>query len=211
MGMHYSHFLLAADPNLAPEPAQVAAFLAELHDLHALPLNATIEVFKHTGQFRTGRNAYTGETLILPIRSRFPIAELASIPQALAPEPDYDLVLTGDGPNPLRLFPIYETDKLAQPFKGSYYLQLRCSLRLTTTSTPELDPLDPNPTDAEFHRLGRVYLFPPTAPRPRFWITFELGKWLHPQMHGEVLIAPAILSAANTAFATTFTEGWTFN
>jgi hypothetical protein len=211
MGMHYSHFLLPTDFSFAPGPTQVAAFLMALHDLRALPLNPTIQLRKHLGRSITGRDANTGETLIVPIRTNVAVAHLEAIPQTLAAEPDYDLIFTGDGPNSLPPFSIYETDKLAQPYKGSFHLELSCSLRPSTTQTPSTDPLDPNPADAEFHRLGRSKLFLPRAGRPRFWVTFELGKWLHPQIHGEVLVAPAILSAASTAFATKFTEGWTFN
>jgi hypothetical protein len=196
---------------MSPELSRVAAFLKTLEDLRALPPNPTIHLRKHTGTVRTGRNGYTGETIVVPVRTTFPIAAIAAIPQTLIGEQDYDLTVFGDGPELLPPFPIYETSGKHAQHTGAYYLSVSCCLRRSEPTASDRNPLEPDLGDPELHLLNTGASTPPYKGRPLFWIAFELGKWLLPQSHGEVLVAPAIHQAATAAFDRAFIEAWTFN
>jgi hypothetical protein len=233
----YCHTLIPERIDFAPQPGQVAAFLATLVRRGAAPLEAKLRLGKLDG-FRIAVNPIAQETLSIPRRRYAAIEGVADIMAALQELDDYNLQYTGKGPPnipPLTLwlhdiqprtlegnFPVRTDDCATVEFKEAYGFIVHCWLRGEVVSTSDQHdaaierqlPGFGRP-DKSHNRLGNFShpctnkaIQVPNAGCARFWIEFEFGKWLLPKIDDSLdLLEPSIVETARECFGLTFVQG----
>jgi hypothetical protein len=233
----YCHTLIPERIDLAPQPGQVAAFLAALASQGAAPVEGKLRLGKLDG-FRTAVNPITQETISFP-RRRYAVVEgVTDVTAALQGLDDYSLQFTGKGPPnipPLTLWlqdqyprntevklPVEVNDCASVEFKGNYDFIIHCCLRGEVVSTSDqhnsvIDPQLPGfgQPDKSHNRLGnfshpctKKVIHIPNAGCTRFWIEFEFGKWLLPKIDDSLdLLEPSIVAAARECFGFNFVQG----
>jgi hypothetical protein len=211
----YSHTLIPNRVDFVPDPAQVTAFLESLVSIGAAPLQPEMTVSKLSSAVRSLTNPFTLKTETYPVREFERVAELSKVAGALTGLDDYNVTLEGKGPATL---PAFEFD-----FEGIYDFIVRCCLRAEVVSTSDSHDEAPLERKSEFfgrpcssqNRLG-IFHHPntlevievPNAGCARFWIEFEFGKMLFPQIKDRLdLIEPSIVEAAKREFAIEFVQG----
>ncbi|MBZ5665857.1 MAG: hypothetical protein LAO30_14740 [Acidobacteriia bacterium] len=202
--------------DFAPHPEQVTAFFKGLADLGSEPLEPAFRVGKLSGKFRTGSHPLTGEKLSIPIREFATVDSPTEMPKQLAGLDDYDVVASGQGPPELLPFVLYTaTDLKKSEFKGTYGYEVLCRLRKDVISMCEPSFGDPCPAEegnGKFrHPTNGTTIEVPNAASARFWIEFQFGKWLFPEIGTSLnVIDPLILTSAIDSFGTTFAQGCRF-
>ena len=214
MSAYYSHLLIPERPEFVPTPTQIAEFFNGLVKLNSGPLEPTLRIAVSSGKVRTGINPQTGETLSIPIRDFASLGSTAEIQERLTGLDNYDLSMDGQGPAKLPPFPLYATDPPGKAeFTGTYSYGVRCSLRPTVVSTCEEPPFGKPclPTAASgifFHPVTGAKVEVPNAACGRFWITFQVGKLLAPQLGDDLnVLEPSILRSATKHFGINFAQG----
>ena len=213
----YTHTLIPVDCNFIPEPAQVGAFVEELVQLRASPLKASLAVLKPSDKVRKIVNPFTLQTESLPISVRTKVANVGAIQKALKSLAHYDLVMTGKGPSKCAPF-VFE-------HKGSYDFAIKCCLRAELVSTSDWHDDAPEVPKQKVAFFGRkcaankrmgIFHHPmtgkiieaPNAGCARFWVEFEFGKSLFPDIKDSLnLINPLIIEAAQKHFGVGFIQG----
>ncbi len=214
MSLQYTHLLIPERADFVPPPAQIASFLEGLVNLNSAPSKAAIRVAKHSGKFRTGSDALTGEKISIPVRDFASLGSISDIPERLVGLGDYDVVFSGQGPPKLSPFTLYTTtDSEGSAFKGTYSYEIRCRLRAEVVSTCAEPPFgSPCPSERQSgifrHPNTGTTIEVPNAACARFWIEFQFGKWLLPRIDRSLnVLEPSILANAIERFGTGFAQG----
>jgi hypothetical protein len=211
----YSHTLIPDRVDFAPKPEQVRAFLDSLVSLGAAPLKPNVAVAKLSGEGRSVVNPFTGKTEKFPMWKIVKVTDNASIPKTLRGLDDYSVRLSGKGPPKL---PPFEFE-----LKIKYDFLVHCSLRAEVVSTSDChdefafkrkvaffgQPCSAKDRLGVFHnpKTGKV-IEVPKAGCARFWVEFEFGKMLFPDIENRLdIIEPSILEVAEKEFGITFVQG----
>ncbi len=213
----YSHLLIPASRAYCPEPTQVAEFMRETVDLGVIgdtPQFWGGTLKRVVPQIRKGRNPLTGQTIELNGPTRLPdrrliLRTLAELPQGVTATEEYDVSASG--------FTLPKLPPLDIDFHEPYHVRVACHVRsqLVSLSSGRSEPrFGQDCTEAE--SLG-MFLHPDTmevievqdAGCARFWIVFELGKWLRPEIVGGnlELLNPQLVELAHRCFQTRFVQG----
>ena len=229
----YIHTLIAAEPEYAPEPSQVANFLEWIAADGGLDVQSptasqpTWFVSKPSAtKMRRYTNAWTGEVREIPGSDTTKCFSAEAIMTAIEGSQHYGASISGNwkrGHEPLALFTADE-----KPFDETYYGQVACALRSQPVSMSSVDgdmglffeneaPPFGEPCDSV--KDFRLYSNPWTgdrieAPGPacsRFWIEFEFGDFLIPKINGTFeVMNPAMVTKAEQCFGVKFVQGWTY-
>jgi hypothetical protein len=229
MSPTYTHILIACEADYVPKPTQIAQFFAVLVSIGSAPLEASYAVGRFRGEFRRGRKPITGEEISVPRRSLLRLAGAAEITTALVGTDDYDVTTGGKGTANRRPFPLFTVENSNQgskrtPYVGEYVYSVRCCVRAQAVSMSdwheEIAPAPENvlpfgsPCSAE---NGKRFVHNPYTSEilqmsgagcSRFWIEFECGKRLLPQIdNGLEVLATPIVDAARQVFHVDFVQG----
>lgn len=212
----YVHTLISDPLGPTPTPQHVQQFVEVLRDLGALPLKSTISLLTKTGKFVQGRNPFTGQVIDNPsIESSQPF-DISAIAKHLKGKDDFDLQISGEGPPPLPPLRFSEVQDL-------YDYVIRCCSRPSVVSTSDWHDdsevtenmvLFGQPCDSR-HYTGTFYhpstlaaIRVPNAGCARFWIEFEFGNDLFPEIAKSLELLPdEIVNAAQAVFRSTFVQG----
>jgi len=215
----YIHLLIASKTDFCPSPEAVMKFLRGVVDFGVVGDAPAIHfrtLKRVPPQVRTGRNPLTGE----PIEIRMPtrvadrqrtLASLAELPSAVGAANEYDVNVSGQALPKVAPLPI--------DFDQPYHLRIGCRVRAHAVSLSGVDrPSAPRPFEdcAETETMG-FFTDPHTGKEiqapgggcARFWIEFELGKWLFPKIeNGDLrVLNPRLEKLAVKCFRTNFVQG----
>jgi len=213
----YSHLLIPTSHEYRPNPTQVAEFMRDAVALGVV--GDTPEIMASTlkrvaPQVRLGRNPFTGQTIDMHLPTRMPnrrltLRTLADLPQEVTAAEEYDVSVSG--------LTLPKLPPLAIDFHEPYHIRLACHVRaqLVALSSGRAEVhFGHDCTEAE--SLG-VFLHPETAEVievqdagcARFWIEFELGKWLRPEIvvGNLALLHPQLVELGRSCFQTPFVQG----
>lgn len=214
----YSHTLIAKPKDFAPSAAQVEGFLSSLVRWNVVPDNPTFILRIPTGKFREYPyvNPFTGEKIKSEIKDRKKLDRLEEIASTLELLQDYEIEVSSAG--------IPKLPPLVIDFRGDYHVGITCFVYSTPRSTSDLHensvaeenvisyrkPCTELPRDGYFtdpHTMKTIKI--PDAGCARFWVEFELGKFLVPEFTNQKLefLNPAIVSEAKRIFEIDFVQG----
>lgn len=220
MGEQYTHLLIATPCDFVPIPQSVENFLQKIVEFGVVSTPAKLVGTRSTGQIRKialppGFNA-AGDEFSHEVRTRFDIAGLDDIAPAISALPDYEVAVEGIGRPVLPPLPI----KFSEPYSIRVFVRVSAELRSTSDphwnfgETPKAVPYG-KPCSRESDR--GFYVNPHTgadieiqgAGCAKFWIGFELGKFLFPSISdGNLdLVDRGILDFAENLFETRFVQG----
>ena len=215
MSEHYSHLLIP--DNIAPQPAQVTAFLDGLAKLGSAPLEATIQIAKLSGKVRTGRNAFTGETITIPAREFVTLENLDAVSGGLDGLREYILFFSGKGPAERPPFKLYlpSDRKWRSEVSTEFFYEVNFNLGESSVSMSEAartSPCASQGCDATFRNpWNNETIKVPKAACAHFWIEFKFGNWLVPRIERSLdLLPPEILALATESFGMSFAQGCHF-
>jgi hypothetical protein len=217
MDEQYSHTLIALPKDFAPAPIQVEQFLTTMLAQNVVPGTPTISLRVPTGKTREYPylDPFTGRNLIVELRDRKDLQAPTETAAAIDRLRDFDLEITGVGLPKLPPLPI--------DFHEPYHVAVTCyiSSQLRSTSDPH-EPLTlgkkldlygsiftEDPGDGYFiHPHTMDVMKVPNAGCSRFWIEFELGKFLCPKIGNTLeLLNPIIVKDAEDIFGIKFVQG----
>ena len=216
MSEHYSHLLIPDRPDFVPKPAQVTAFLEGLIKLGSTPLEATIRIAKLSGKVRTGRNAFTGETITIPAREFVSLPDIRAISHGLQGLDDYTVYFSGQGPAEHPPFKVYmASDPQWQSEIGTaQWYEVNCNLRESSVSLNDwMAPHTSNCSEGVFRNpWNNETIIVQNAACARFWIEFMFGNWLVPKIEKSLeLLPPSILTLSSVSFGASFVQGGRFD
>lgn len=231
----YIHTLIPARPTLVPTTAQVANFFELLvtdfnfrafkvlpHPRRQLP---GLMVRKPTGLLESVTNRMTGEVQNRPEWARITPERFADIPPIIDGLNHYVVQQKGEWGLEDRPLILYCTDRT--PFEKPYLCDVRCELRPEPVTTSAWD-LEAGPNVRNVPRFASACegknttgVFPnpwtgdvievPDADCARFWIEFEFGKFIYPDVTSNLdLFRPSIISRIEECFETRFAQGCRF-
>lgn len=213
---HYAHTLIARSNAATPTAAQVQAFVSSVIQLGVIPGTPETVIRVVTGHSEVP-NPFTGGLLRVPTKKSRSIkpSELSSALHSVA---DYEVATSGEGVPRLAPLPLpAESPK-------SYFVGVTVVVSSESRSTSDTyngfdaplvkTPLFGEPCDSEcntgyFSNLhtGSV-IEVPEAGAARFWIEFELGKFLFPQITDYLkMLSPPIVNEAERIFGIEFVQG----
>lgn len=210
--MQYTHLLIAQPREFVPRPTDLTTYWHALTHIGAAPMGGKILVLKSTHITRMVMNPFTGEEIPRPVYERVALESLEELPESVGLLDDYDVYIAGRGPP--------RTPPLPISFDSEYHLAIKYHVRRQPEETsiwrneiernacaggvqvPDDDVgIFRSPTTGEFIKVSRARL-------ARFWIEFELGKFLFPVVHNTFdLLNSEIVGAANEVFGTLFVQG----
>lgn len=208
----YVHTLIPNEPRFSPTSEQICCFLDGLSALGAAPLNPELLLLKPSGRLRPFTDPLTGETKSFPANDRVNLKNIADLAPTIEALQQYYVALEGQGPPRVPPFPLYSEDA---PFTGNYSFTVACCLRAEPVSMSNLgneQTEDHVPFFGEACKArSRTALFrhPVTeelievadASCARFWVEFELGKWLLPHIGSSLeILDPTIIKLAARIF-----------
>jgi hypothetical protein len=209
----YIHLLIARSDDFVPERSKLIEFCQRLIDNEVVPNAKGFSVSTPADQVRTMTNPFTGETVTFPTYAHQRLKSLSEFEAASAALANYCLHFEGMCRPELPPIPITTDDP--------YAVTIRCHVTAVPHSTSSIyDDYDsisrydrPCPeavshghfTDATTGETVEV----PDGGRARFWIEFELGKWLFPSVKNGNLevLHPRIIEWAQTSFGVPFAQG----
>lgn len=214
MAEQYWHTLIATDHQFVPNGLQVQEFLQEMVNIGVVPEPITLLGMSPTGKTRT--MTVGGDTFVHDIRARFEIKGLSNVAESIADRREFDVAIRGTGKPLLRPLPI--------TFDGEYTTIVTCRVsdKLRSTSDPHWDfgqtpkavpygkPCPDESACGHFVNPHTGEEFEITnAGCSRFWIEFELGKFLFPAIqNGNLeLLESAIVDHAMRMFLVSFAQG----
>jgi hypothetical protein len=227
----YVHTLIAADSAFVPKPPQLAEFFEGLVTAFhfrltsGAPSRPPLRVVKPTGRLRTALNPLTGETWSFPASDHIGTERLADIPGVIDGLDHYSVLASGEWKLENRPMVLLTAD--GNPYEDSYLCEVSCHLRPKPVSTscwngrtaPEEGDV-PIFGEACAPEVGTgIFSHPwtgemikvPDAGCARFWIEFEFGKFLLPEMADRLdVLSPPIVAKTDECFETGFVQGWTF-
>jgi hypothetical protein len=223
----YVHCLIAAESDFVPKPIHVAEFFQVLVTSFGFRLNSDPQSFlkfrvrTSSGKRRTSTNAYTGETWSFPVYDRVEADAIRDLASAIERLEDYRVFVPGEwemGNRPLTLMP-----PDGAPYNGKYLCEVSCHLRCGSVpmSCAPTNP-DPPKIDRPYHAtettqilfsnpLTGAKMTVPSVACSRFWIEFEFGKFLLPEITASLdILSPAIVTRTEECLQTRFVQGWSF-
>jgi hypothetical protein len=210
----YTHLLIPVNRDFTPTAVQVANFLQQMESLGALPKKPALVLTKDLGNVIVGRNPQTGESFTVSKRDRFPIGNLADVFQELTKLEDYEVILTGEGPAALPPFEIWAISVDGfNPHTKPYAYEIKCSLRKAPISMTDYPGIGTPCSSAEnlaiFHnRITGANIRVRDAACARFWVEFNLGSWLFPNITDSLaILPPSIVDVAQSCFSIAFAQG----
>jgi len=226
----YIHTLIAADSAFVPSPAQVAGFFDGIVSTanfrivapsHRVPPGPV--VMKPNGQFRK-ITLPSGESESIPRLSGERPESLADIARFIESLAYFRVSLSGEWKltdTPLVLFTPHKIQ-----YEDTYRCSVSCECRPKPVSTSAWDSeAGPNIRDVPMFgsacKPGTTGIFPnpwsgdvievPEAGCARFWIEFEFGDFLFPDVNGTLeIFSPSIVAKAVECFKTRFVQGCRF-
>ena len=231
----YIHTLIPVDSTYRPGPAQVAAFFSWLLGrpnfrlMDTRHLQRGIIVLKFTGRMREFkfRNPMTGENemRLRPDPDRTAVQAGEEIPTLIESSDHFTVWAPGEWDSsglPIKLF---TTDE--KPFTQNYLCKVGCELRPGPVSTSAWD-VEVGPNVRGVPSFGSPCtsdngkgIFPnpwtgeaievPHAGCARFWIEFEFGKFIFPNVDKNLdVLDRSIVAEAEQCFQTKFVQGCRF-
>jgi hypothetical protein len=218
MGEQYSHTLIAVSREFVPAGLQIQSFLTTIISDGVIPENPTITLRILTGKFREypHKNPFTGENIKIEIKDLQKLESLEKIPEMVEPLRDFEVAMESLGRPKM--------PPLEIKFNEPYHLCVTCRVysKCRSTSDPHEEAPDYKSiipygkvctqfqdvgTFANPHTLDSIVV--PHAGCARFWIEFELGKFLCPEFatNSLELLNPHIVSNAEKIFGTKFVQG----
>jgi hypothetical protein len=214
----YVHTLIPRDSRCAPHADQVGKFLDAIVRLGASPRYAKFILSTPSDSVRWFTNPVSGERKSFPHLQHVPLENTSNLSSLIERLPQYDVRLEGDGPPKTPAFPVYTDGKL---FTERYSFTVRCSLKPEPVSIsehrgePEGSPFFGSPCDhsekpAVFRHPVNGRSIETVGPAcTRFWVEFEFGKWLLPEINDSLeILNPAIVSMARDSFGMDFAQGF---
>src|SRR5262245_36439396 len=209
----YIHLLISAVPNFVPSSEKLAGFLTNLDQLGVLPKPSTITlktIAKMKPIVRRGINPSTGEEVEFSGKSRRvtkqqSLSRLTDIAPTARSFLDYDIEIVGQGPPAL--------PSIVINFDEAYHMAIVCGVRSHIVSTSDIYAGITPPCVVQFdedcsendrvgyfvnpHSLGLIQV--PRAGCAKFWVRFEFGKFLFPEISNDNLeiLRPEIVQAAS--------------
>jgi hypothetical protein len=223
VGLYYCHRLIPTHPSFCPTPDKIAAFLESLINLGVVGNAPTLRGYslkQVVPQVRQGRNPMTGETLVIRGPSRLPdrsfsLATINELATAVGDAVEYDVHVSNET--------ILSPPPLPVEFDGPYYLGVCCHVRTQPESMSCVEGAGKAETShAAFRDLGSeppmgrftdphtaTIIEVPNAGYARFWIDFELGKFIVPTISdGDLrILDPRIVELAAGCFQFKFAQG----
>jgi len=226
----YVHTLIAANSGFVPASSQVALFFNILitslnfRVISDRRFQPELRIMKPSGRFRSFINL-TGESESFPISDHIKVEGIADIQPLIQHLEHYGVLLPGEWEMKHRPLVLLATDGV--PYSDSYVCEVSCHLRPGLVSTSDWDvealPGQDVPIFGKPHKGGDeagVFSHPwthqrievPNAASARFWIEFEFGKFLLPQMADSLdLLNSLIVAKTEECFQTRFVQGCRFN
>lgn len=218
MAEQYSHTLIAKRTDFRPSAAQVQRFLSTMVGEKVVPGMPRVCLRIPTGKTREYPfiDPFTGQKLRVEIKDHKKLNSPEKITWAIQSLRDYEVEVVGVG-RP-------KTPPLVLEFKEPYHLGVTCYAYSEPRSTSDLHEKPSENRKAlpygrpclemgEYgyftnpHTLATIEV--PGAACARFWIQFELGKFLFPEIpSGSLdLLNPLIVHEAKNIFETEFLQG----
>jgi hypothetical protein len=216
MPEQYVHLLISKDSGFAPEVEQVVRFCDGLAEMGAMPVNPKRFLLRPSGRVRTFTNPLTGEKKSFPVNDAIAFVTTTDLLSLIGALQQYAVVLDGKGPPPLSPFPLLFNDS---PFTENYGFTVRCVSRpqpvsMFDSNSPELpsfgEPCERHDEAGLFrHPVSNELIKVAHAGCARFWIEFEFGRWLMPQIHDSLAILDSrIATLAAVVFGLEFAQGF---
>ncbi len=216
MAEQYSQTLISRDQAFVPSVANVRVFFSSIVDLGVVPSKPSIVLRIPSGKTREYPNPFSGGKIVIELKDQKKLKNLGQFEKAAAELPDYKIEISGEGKPKL--------PPLAIDFKKPYFVGITCFVSSSLRSTsdyhdesgvkkkvvPYGKPCTRTPKVGVFsnpHNLEIIEV--PNAGSARFWIQFELGKFLFPEITtGNLeLLNPKIVEAAEKTFGFRFVQG----
>jgi hypothetical protein len=216
MGEQYSQTLIPRDRDFVPWAGNVREFLSAIVALGVVPSKPSIILRSPSGETREFWNPFSGRKIVIELKSQKQLKTLGQFEKAAARLSDYDIEVSGEGRPKLSPIDIN--------LKGRYFVGVTCFVSSTLRSTSDYHdesgvrkrvvpygrPCTRRATTGIFtnpHNLEIIEI--PNAGSARFWVQFELGKFLFPKIVNDdlELLNPKIVEAAEGAFGTRFVQG----
>jgi hypothetical protein len=219
----YSHTLIAGPKDFIPVAMQVQDFLTLMVSLGVVPEPATATLRTPSARIRQAMNPFTGELVVMRMKDHKQLASTAQICEALTELRDFEIEVAGEGrpripPIPIDFDQPYLT--LDQPYFVGVTCIVSCILRSTSSfdyDSPHEENLigygEPCGLDASIGHFTNPWtaepIQVPEAGCARFWIQFELGKFLFPRLDDNNLeiLHPKIAEEASRTFGISFVQG----
>ena len=212
----YVHLLIAKPDHFVPTPTSIVAFCQSLVDERVVPDVDLISVSVPTNKVKTITNPFTQELITFPIFAHQRLTNLTEFDAASQDLANYCLHLGGTGTP--------DSPPLEIQCDEPYSLTVRCHVTSTPHGTsapydedPSTGPLagydrpcaDPAPIGHFTHPTTKNTIEVPEAGRARFWIEFELGKWLFPIADDDHvnILNPMVVKRAEHHFGVSFAQG----
>jgi hypothetical protein len=216
MSLRYCHTLIPRSPEFVPTAGQVQAFLAAMIQWGVLGGEPSLVMRTPSARVRRGLNPFTRQLEEYPMTDHTDLPDVNRVADVIKGRADYEVQASGMG-RP-------EHPPLPLAFGGPYHVGIVChvSSRLRSTSDPHDEvgewpgvPFFGDPCEAVIER--GIFCNPHTMEVievagggcARFWVEFELGKWLFPAFErGDLeLLDPAIVAGAERLFGIGFAQG----
>lgn len=187
MGEQYTQSLIPQLRDFTPSPTQVEAFYVAILDMGVVPGEPSILRWTLSGKFREGHNPFTGEPIRWETKDCLALPKISDVSGAIEGLEEYEVDVSGKG-RP-------RTPPLPIDFEGPYHVGVICRVFRAFT-----DPRD----------WGIITV--PGADCARFWLGFELGKFLFPTTVSDDLdlLDPTIVNAAERIFRVRFVQGYSW-
>lgn len=228
----YMHTLIAANSRFFPQADQIERFFELLTTdyyfriISGEPFQPGLRIIKPSGRFRTVTDQFTGETWSIPGFDRVNVDTVSDVRRTIEGLEHYSVLASGEWPSECHPMRLLTTD--ASPFDGSYLCEASCQIRPKPVSKscwneiayPNVHAVPHFAECCEMESATGIFSHPwtgklievPNAGCARFWIEFEFGKFLLPQMTDSLnLLNPPTVSAIEECFETGFVQGWRFN
>lgn len=223
----YVHLLVPDQPDFVPQPEQVAAFFERLNQMGSVPLEASFDLWKLSGTYRTGTNQLTGEVLVFPENCVSSFDGISQIAARIAGLGKYSVEMIGKGPAQLSPFPLLRYKDLAgweytgiynfqeAESTGEYRYEVQCHLREMVVGLTNYTYGEPSTKQRDYDEFrnprnnNRIEVR--HGVRARFWVEFRFGEYLWPRIEDSLeLLHPEIVAAAVEIFGTSFYQGCLF-
>lgn len=212
----YIHTLIAKDNAFVPSAKQVHTFLGAVLELGVVPGEPSLVLRTRSGKTREYPNPFSGGTISVELKNQKKLKDLAEFDKRAAALSDYEIEVSGEGKPKLPPVPIQ--------FNEPYFVGVTCLVSSKIRSTSDYhDESDQGKNAVSYGEVCEravsrgIYSNPHDldvievagAGCARFWVQFELGKFLFPQIvDGNLeLLDPAIVRAAKAAFGMRFVQG----
>jgi hypothetical protein len=220
----YAQLLICADRGLVPTASQISALYKQLQSKHGFrfvvrpPFEPGILIITPSDKPRIARNQFTGEEISLPGLDRKFLNSVDEIPGTAAEKKHYTVRVNGEWSKSDLPIELRSID--GSPIEGGFICAVECAVRSEAVCTSSFEfeseaaqgPLTFDDPKSPVESLG-IYQNPwnlsrmevPGAGSARFWISFEFGKWLFPDLKdGFNLLEPLLVADAEGSFGVRF-------